>query len=270
MTASAHFDRRGPSYDASGTHRRILEVLFAHAPLRAGMRVLDVATGTGAAALQAAEIVGEQGSVLGIDVSEGMLAEARRKAAETRLLNVRFEQADAESFERPPASMDVLFCASGLVMMRDVPGALRRWAGWLKPGGFVAFDVPAKPFGLSEKIAAAARGQGLALPYDTVADTPEKCRALLEFAGLQVTQVVTEVVADDLVTVDEAIRFFEERRDHPAWRVLREASRGSREAVRDAFLRGVKEEAVAGRVRSTVAQHFVYGRKSGVGLLGVF
>ena len=80
MNASTYFDRRGPTYDADQTHRRISTILVSGAPLQPGMRVLDIATGTGAAALKAAEIVGSQGSVLGIDISDGMLVEARRKA----------------------------------------------------------------------------------------------------------------------------------------------------------------------------------------------
>jgi hypothetical protein len=43
--------------------------------------------------------------------------------------------------------------------MRDIPGALRRWARWLKPKGYIAFDMPAKPFGLSQMVAEAAAGQ---------------------------------------------------------------------------------------------------------------
>jgi ubiquinone/menaquinone biosynthesis C-methylase UbiE len=88
MKALTHFDRRGPSYDADETHQRIVAILVSGAQLQPGMRVLDVATGTGAAALKAAEIVGSQGSVVGIDVSDGMLAEARRKVSAAGLQNL--------------------------------------------------------------------------------------------------------------------------------------------------------------------------------------
>ncbi|SFS20531.1 Methyltransferase domain-containing protein [Granulicella pectinivorans] len=262
MSDATHFDRRGATYDANETHRRILGLLVSAAPLQPGMRVVDVATGTGAAALKAAEIVGPTGSVFGIDLSAGMLAEARRKATEAAFSHVQFLQADAERFDLPAESVDFIFCASGLVMMQDIPAALRRWVGWLKPNGHLAFDVPAKPFGLSEMVAEAAAAQGILLPYDTVADTPTKCRALLEDAGLIATHIATEVVSDDWVELDKAIAFLEERMDHPAWRALQDAPENAREATRNAYAEIIQKRARAHRFQSKVAQHFVYGRKS--------
>lgn len=225
------------------------------------MRVLDIATGTGAAALAAAKIVGPRGSVLGIDISEAMLAEARRKAEAASALNVEFIQANAEHYDLPPQHVDFLLCASGLVMMRDIPAALERWAGWLTPGGGIAFDVPAKPFGLAEMVARAAAEQGIALPYDTVADTAARARALLEHAGLRPLQIRTEVVSDEWIALDEAIAFLDERMDHPAWRALQDAPKSARDATSSAYLAHLQGDAVAGRVRSQVAQHFVYGEK---------
>lgn len=262
MSASTHFDRRGPSYDADETHRRILAVLISGTPLLPGMRVLDIATGTGAAAIKAAERLGAQGSVLGVDISEGMLVEARRKAAAAGLEHVEFVRADVEELELPAESFDVILCASGLVLMRDIPRALRRWAGWLRATGSIGFDVPAKPFGISQMIAEAAAGYGVTLPYDTVADTAAKCRALLEDAGLEAVAVQTEVVSEDSVDVAKAIAFLEERLDHPAWRALKEAPERSRALIREAFVGRVLENATAGRVQSRVVQHFVYGRKA--------
>lgn len=260
-TSTTHFDRRGPTYDASQTHQRIIAALVSSAPLHSGMRVLDIATGTGAAAFRAGEVVGPQGSVLGIDISDGMLAEARRKAAAAGLRNVEFIQADAEQIDLAARSFDLILCASALVMMRDIPAALRRWVSWLKPAGYIAFDVPAKPFGLSQTIAAAAAAHGVILPYDVVADTPAKCRALLEVAGFETLALQTEVVSDDLVEVAEARAFFETRLDHPAWRAFAEAPAKTRDLIRDAYNRMVAESATAGQVRSEVAQHFVYGRR---------
>ena len=261
VNEATHFDRRGPSYDASETHRRILSILVSGAPLQPGMRVLDIATGTGAVALKAAEMVGTQGSVLGVDISEGMLAEARRKAAAAGLRNVEFVQADAERMELPGGSFDSIFCASGLVLMRDIPAALRGWAHWVKPDGFIAFDVPAKPFGISEMIAEAAAVWGVMLPYDTVADTPEKCRELLEDAGFEAVRVQTEQVSDDWMELADAVGFLEERLDHPAWRALKQASPQTRDTIRETFVANLRRGAKGTLVRSRVVQNFVYGRK---------
>jgi ubiquinone/menaquinone biosynthesis C-methylase UbiE len=261
MTASTHFDRRGSTYDANQTHRRIVTTLMSGAPLQPGMRVLDVATGTGTVALAAAEIVGSQGSVLGIDISDGMLVEARRKAAAAGLHTVEFVSADAEQIDLPAGSFDFVFCASGLVMMRDIPRALRRWCRWLRPGGYIAFDAPAKPFGLSQIIAQAAAAHGILLPYDSIADTSAKCRKLLQDAGFETEAVNTEVVSDDAMEIADAVSFLDERLDHPAWRALKEAPRSTRDSIREAFITEMTKNATAHRVQSKVVQNFAYGWK---------
>ena len=79
MTDTAHFDRWGPEYDQDEVHPAIVRRLLEGLPIAAGARVLDVATGTGLVAFEAAQRVGPTGSVIGIDIAEGMLAEARRK-----------------------------------------------------------------------------------------------------------------------------------------------------------------------------------------------
>ncbi len=261
MSLSAHFDRRGSTYDRNEAHRRIIDLLVSGAAMRPGMKIVDVATGTGAAALKAAEIVGSTGEILGIDISERMLAEARRKTAAEGLSHVRFVIGDAEHFELPAESVDFIFCASGLVMMKDIPGAIRRWAGWLRPQGFLAFDVPSKPFGMAEMIARAAFENGISLPYDTVADTPDRCRVLLQGAGLKATRISTEVVSHEFISVDDAIKFLDERLDHPAWRALSNAPKHVRDATRAAYIESINERAVADRIESEVAQNFVYAQK---------
>jgi ubiquinone/menaquinone biosynthesis C-methylase UbiE len=261
MNAPTHFDRRAPTYDADETHRRIIAILVSGALLQPGMRVLDIATGTGAAALKAAEIVGSQGSVLGIDISDGMLAEARRKVTAAGLQNVEFVNADAEQLDLPAESFDFIFCASALVLMRDIPATLHRCFHWLRPNGFIAFDVPAKPFGLAQMVAEAAKEQGIYLPYDSVADSPSKCRALLKQAGFEVTAVNNEVVIDDSIEVPKAIAFLDERLDHPAWRALKDAPQRTRDAIRETFMTSITRNATGNRVPNKVVQNFAYGRK---------
>ena len=259
MSDSVHFDRRGSTYDANQTHRRIVTTLMSGVLLQPGMRVLDVATGTGVIALAAAGIVGAQGSVLGIDISDGMLVEARRKASAAGFQTVEFVRGDAEHIDLPAASFDFVFCASGLVMMRDIPNALQRWRQWLRPGGSIAFDVPAKPFGLSEVIAQAAAAHGIFLPYDSVADTPAKCRKLLLDAGLETERVNVEVVSDEVVEIADAVRFLDERLDHPAWQAVKDAPQNTRDRIREAFIAMITKNATADQIESKVAQNFVYG-----------
>ena len=259
--AGSHFDRRGATYDQAGVHRRIAAVLAAGVVLEPGLRVLDVATGTGLLALDAAKRVGPAGSVLGVDVSEGMLAEAKRKAAEAGLRNIEFVLGDAERLDLALASFDRLTCSSALVLMSDVPRALRHWSSFLKPGGIIAFDAPAAPFGPSGRIAEIASAHGIWLGYAEVADTPAKCRAFLEGAGFEVLSITIELADTAAVELTEAIAFLDERIDHPAWKALKDAPTATRQAVRAAYVASIEAEAVDGRVSNDTALNVAFGRR---------
>ncbi len=258
---SEHFDRRAPRYDRDDVHHRVASRLIEGANLEPGCRVLDVATGTGLAALMAARRVGASGEVIGVDISRGMLAEARRKAGQAELANVRFVEADAERLSFPPQNFDRILCSSALVLMTDAPGALRHWRDLLKPGGLVAFDTPAKPFGFSQWVVEAAAARGVSLAFADLADTPDKCAALLQAAALDVVSIGQAVVLSDPLELDRAIAMYDERVDHPAWRPSREAPPATRAAIRSDFIRNIAAAAVDGRVVNDVALCFSVGSR---------
>jgi ubiquinone/menaquinone biosynthesis C-methylase UbiE len=261
--ATSHFDRRGATYDQDEIHHHTASLLVAGAEIRSGFRILDIATGTGLLAIEAAQKVGPTGKVLGIDVSKGMLAEARRKAAAAELRNIDFVLADAERLELPRDSFDRVFCSSALVLMSDIPRALRRWIDFLKPGGIIAFDAPSKPFGIAQINADIAAEHGVHLTYADIADTPNKCRSLLEGAGFEVVAVRTELANTNPIELSEAIAFWDTRLDHPAWRALHEAQSITREAIRSEYVDRVAKAAVAGYVPNVTALNFAFGRKPG-------
>ncbi len=260
-SGGSHFDRRGTTYDANEVHHRVVSILLRDAGIRAGCRILDVATGTGLLALEAARRAGPDGKVLGVDLSEGMLAEARRKAAAVAPADVAFARADAERLALPRESFDHVFCASALVLMSDIPGALRHWRGLLKPGGLMAFDTPSRPFGVSQLIADIAAEHGVHLAYADVADTPDKCRALLEDAGFEVVSIRTELADCTPMETGKAIAFWDDHLDHPAWRALRSARPTTRDAIRAAYVDHVTANGATGYVANDVALNFGVGRK---------
>ena len=259
--AKSHFDQRGTTYDQAEVHHRIVAILADGAILEPGLHVLDVATGTGLLAFEAAGRVGPVGSILGVDTSEGMLAEANRKAAGTGLRNIEFVLGDAERLDLPLESFDRLLCASALVLMSDIHRALHHWSSFLKPGGMVAFDTPAKPFGISGIVAEIASEHGVRLDYADVADTPGKCRRFLEEAGFEVVSITTEVASTTLIEVGKAVAFWDDHIDHPAWQALKEAQPAIREAMRAAYIDAIMAATIDGRVPNDTALNFAFGRK---------
>ena len=118
----------------------VSERMLALARLRPGLRVLDVATGRGEPATRAAACVAPDGSVLGTDRSEDMLAFARERAAREGIVNLALQVADAQVLEGvPERAFDAALCRWGLMYLDQPRRALAAIARSLRPGGrFVA------------------------------------------------------------------------------------------------------------------------------------
>ena len=206
---AAIYAARADTYDATpgnaDWHRRIAATLVRHTPLQPGQRVLDIATGTGLVALDAAERVGTQGYVLGIDISAPMLEQARRKARRSGLGQVRFELADAENLPVPHASFDHVLCCAALVLMRDVPAALTHWRTMLAPGGWIGLQThPDTAFVSSRVLQALAAAEGIDLRFHRELGTPQRLCALLESAGFVDIDILLEPYGHFL-TLEQAL-----------------------------------------------------------------
>ncbi|MGH7060938.1 MAG: SAM-dependent methyltransferase, partial [Stellaceae bacterium] len=68
--------------------RAVNDLLLRYSAVAAGERVLEIGCGTGAFTMPLAEAAGARGSVLGADISEAMLAGARKRTAESGLRNI--------------------------------------------------------------------------------------------------------------------------------------------------------------------------------------
>jgi SAM-dependent methyltransferase len=115
--------------------------LVALANVRAGNRVLDIATGSGEPALTGARAVGQSGRVVAVDMSPGMLAIARERIDAAGLTNVDLVESDVESMSLEPHSFDAVLCRWGLMFMPDLDGVVRAMHLALKPGGHFATAV---------------------------------------------------------------------------------------------------------------------------------
>ena len=131
------WDLAADRYDAlwrtqlAPAHAALLEA----ADLARDERVLDVACGTGLVTFGAARAVGTNGQVLGIDVSERMVAAAALRAASDGCGNVACARMDAEPLPLATASFDVALCALGLMYMPDPARALSEMRRVVRPGG---------------------------------------------------------------------------------------------------------------------------------------
>jgi enediyne biosynthesis protein CalE5 len=119
--------------------------LVADARIRPGLRVLDLGSGTGYPALLAAQTVGPDGSVTGIDLAEQMLEVARRKASLLKLANVTFRAGDVTTLPFEANSFDAVTSRFCLMFLPDIPKAASEIARVLKPGSWVAAAVWSVP-----------------------------------------------------------------------------------------------------------------------------
>lgn len=107
--------------------------------LPAHAQLLDACTGTGAVALAAAEKM-HDGKVIGIDLSNGMLGQAKNNAEEKGLNNIEFVHADLDHLDYPANHFDLVVSSFGLFFVSDMSAALQRMLDILKPGGRIAIS----------------------------------------------------------------------------------------------------------------------------------
>jgi arsenite methyltransferase len=103
--------------------------------LALGERVLDVGSGAGTDSLVAAQMVGEQGHVTGVDMTPEMLAKARAAAAEMGVANVEFVESEAERLSFPDESFDVVISNGVIDLIPDKDAVFAELFRVLAPGG---------------------------------------------------------------------------------------------------------------------------------------
>jgi ubiquinone/menaquinone biosynthesis C-methylase UbiE len=120
--------------------------LLDTAALASGMRVLDVACGTGIVARLAAPRVGPTGWVVGVDTNEAMLAVARARPAPVGA-KVEWRQGEATKLPFPDEQFDRVLCQHGLQYIPDRTAALREMKRLLAPGGRLGLSVFSQSIG---------------------------------------------------------------------------------------------------------------------------
>jgi ubiquinone/menaquinone biosynthesis C-methylase UbiE len=151
--AAPTYERAGPSFFGEVAGR-----LVTLADPRAGARVLDVATGTGAALSEAARGAGPTGMVVGVDLAAPMVAEARRRGRQAGLADPAVLVMDAEALGFRAGVFDAVLCASALYLLPHPEQALRGFRRVLRRGGTLAVAV----FGADLDVRWSWRGELLA------------------------------------------------------------------------------------------------------------
>jgi len=192
-----------------------------------GERVLELAAGLGETGMLAAEQVAPLGGVIISDQAEAMLEGARARAGELGLSNVEFQVLGAEWIDLPLASVDVVLCRWGYMLLADPATGLGESRRVLRPGGRLALavwdSVQHNPWALLPGLELVERGLSSppspSTPGPFALGDPERVRELLAGAGFD----AIEVQAIDLVHAHPSFDSF--------WETTLDISRGFHDAV---------------------------------------
>jgi ubiquinone/menaquinone biosynthesis C-methylase UbiE len=169
-----------------------------HLSLQNGSRVLDVCCGTGASALSAAEFVGPEGKVIGVDVARALLELAQAKAAQRSLGNAQFELGDLLSLRFPNESFDAAVCVFGIFFVPYMAAGVRELWRCVRPGGRLAvttwgpnlFEPANSAFWASIKDVRADLYKGFN-PWDRISD-PASLMTVMRDGGVESATIADE------------------------------------------------------------------------------
>ena len=130
------WDAAAPAYDNAWRSqlKPAHDVLLKMTTLRPGMRVLEIACGTGLVTMRAAAAVMPGGSVLATDIANEMVAETATQALSKGLDNVKTARMEAENLPLDDDSFDVAICALGLMYILDPVRALEEMCRVVRTG----------------------------------------------------------------------------------------------------------------------------------------
>lgn len=236
------FDALAGSYDSPATRffPFCADRLVNFVKPRPGGKVLDVATGTGAAAVSFAQAVGSSGHVSAIDVSPRMLDKAEANISKMALGNVDLHEMDAARLDFRRDYFHALVCSYGLFFLPDMAGALREWVRVLRPGGklaFTSFETSAFQPMLDDYVER-LQAFGVQLPESAFGSQRIRslahCRELLEAAGLVEVQAESAQLGYHL------------RDENEWWEVVTSTSmRAALERLPDARQQALRQEHLA-------------------------
>jgi ubiquinone/menaquinone biosynthesis C-methylase UbiE len=223
--AEQHKQRVAKTFDgAAPTYGQVGPAFFSHFGRRLvefvgipdGSQVIDIATGRGAVLFPAAEAVGSDGKVTGIDLSEMMVQETKAEIARLKMAgNIEVQQMDAENLQFPDDLFDFVLCGFAIFFFPQLFQAMAEFRRVLKPDGIICVSTFDKLFDdewiwLDEIVSTYLPSEsGAAEDTDPdsesqpVFDTPEGLRAIMNTAGFENIQIFTETAEFIYATEEE-------------------------------------------------------------------
>jgi ubiquinone/menaquinone biosynthesis C-methylase UbiE len=137
-----HYDVTSRLYPAPGYPQRAQRLRAVQAlGLRAGANVIDIACGTGLNFPLIEEVIGPDGRIVGVDLTDAMLARARDRIQANGWSNVSLVQADAADFDFP-TEVDAILSTYALSQVPECAEVIAHGAAALSPGGrWVVLDL---------------------------------------------------------------------------------------------------------------------------------
>lgn len=233
----AQYTPRAATYDSAngGWHVELGQDYVAWLPPPKGGAVLDLACGTGLVSLPYAEAVGPGGAVVGVDVTEAMLNEAKAKPLPKDSGEVKWVLGDitdlasidtVQEVVKDRGGFDVISCCSAFVLLESREKAVKDWIPLLKPGtGKLIIDMPTEDHSLQYLLNYPLRqalGKTMAFNQNWVKDI-DSLEKIFQDAGLEVEESfrTRSYIPEKWYTADQATEVFEEKtRGSGLWQTL--------------------------------------------------
>jgi len=254
--AAAGYDR---AFAPITTH--FVPFLLRAAHIAPGMRVLDIAAGTGIAAEAALGIVGPAGHVTAADFSPAMVEKARERLARANNASVAVEDGQALSFS--DQTFDAVLCSLGLMFFPDPPRGVAEFHRVLRPGGRAAVSVntvPERSYNNRINLAIARYVPSLAEAAARVFSLGDerKLRSLFEAAAFRGVEITTEIHRFALPSFYAYFKPFEQGAGSPGQAFV-SLSEDARHAVREEVRRDLGD--TGGPIEVEVEYRFGSGRR---------
>ncbi|KAF2218830.1 methyltransferase, partial [Elsinoe ampelina] len=213
------YDPRAATYN-SGHHPDLAKWFVDYADPKPHETLLDLACGTGLVAFAAADKMGHETTIIGVDISKGMLTEAWAPSSGGKYPNITFYNHDIADLDSLDAikgrQFDVVTLCSAFVLLDDPIKAARSWLKYLKSGGRLIVDAVTPesfPVGLAAELT--AKRLSLPIGYNTAWSSSEGAlRKVLVDAGYQVREIILknlETATAKSFKVEDVDKVFEQQ-----------------------------------------------------------